>query len=617
MNGLFLKILNMSISASWLILAVLLLRLVPRRAPKWVNVLLWGIAALRLAVPLSVESAFSLLPSAQTVPADIELSRAPLIDSGVEAVNAVVNPVIHASFTPAVGASVNPMQVAVTLCTHIWLGGIIALLVYAAVSYLHLRHSLSTAIPLEGNVYQSENAATPFVLGVFRPRIYLPFGMDGQDMQQVLHHERAHISRRDHWWKPLGFLLLSVHWFNPLVWLGYAFFCRDIELACDEKVIKALGNEQRADYTQALLNCSVSHRSVAPCPLAFGEVGIKERVKTVMNYKKPGFWAVLAALIVCAGMALCFLTNPERDNFTLRITIPAGSQEQIVYSDTEISPTKGHIIVSAGEGLGDTLVQLRPVSAETETAYDQPQYLTPGMPVKMEAEKGAWLQIGVSGWQNDTDEDIDVYLNVKNVQVRIASSVGEELEQYRTEYIGDAATVANVASRLPYPQGWAYSSIMLQTDNEPYELMVYLSGQGSADKEEFESCAIAAFNLIGNMGKISFHGMEGEIAAFMREGYGQNMEFYITIGAENVSRIEYSLPGRSGGMMNADETPFKAGERVLLFDESYGLTELRGLEISAFDEQGRVVWTAAVPDTEDNTGTSYLKQDGWVITNIK
>lgn len=616
MNALFLKILNMSISASWLILAVLVLRLVPRRAPKWVNILLWGLAALRLALPISIESAFSLVPSAQTVPADIEKARTPLIDSGIDAVNAAVNPVISGSLSPAVGASVNPLQVVVTVCAHIWLAGVAVMLIYTAVSYLRLRHRLSTAIPLGGNVYQSENAATPFVLGVFKPKIYLPFGLSEQDMEQVLAHERAHISRRDHWWKPLGFLLLALHWFNPLVWLGYVFFCRDIELACDERVIRALNGEQRADYTQALLTCSVRPRAMAPCPLAFGEVGIKERVKSVMNYKKPGFWVLLAALIVCAGMALCFLTNPRRDSFALRITIPAGSQEKIVYSDTEISPTKGHIIVNAGEGLGDTLVQIKPVYAQTETAYDESQYLTPGMPVRMEAEKGAWLQIGVSV-QNPTDEDIDVYLNVENVQVRIASTLGEAMMQYRTEYIGDAAAVSKIAQSLPYPGGYAYSSIKLQTEHEPYELMVYLTGGGSGDEADFESCAAMAFDCIGNMGKISFHGMEGEIAAFTREGYEQNMEFFITIGAEGVSRIEYSLPGRSGGMMNADETMLKLGERVLLFDKSFGLTDLRGLEIIALDEGGNIVWSAAVPDTKENRGTSYLKQDGWVITNVR
>lgn len=604
MNALFLKILNMSISASWLILAVLVLRLVPRRAPKWINILMWGLAGLRLALPISIESAFSLVPSAQTVPADIEMARTPLIDSGIDAVNAAVNPVISGSLSPAVGASVNPLQVVVTVCAHIWLAGVAVMLIYTAVSYLRLRHRLSTAIPLGGNVYQSENAATPFVLGVFKPKIYLPFGLSEQDMEQVLAHERAHISRRDHWWKPLGFLLLALHWFNPLVWLGYVFFCRDIELACDERVIRALNGEQRADYTQALLTCSVRPRAMAPCPLAFGEVGIKERVKSVMNYKKPGFWVLLAALIVCAGMALCFLTNPERDNYTLRITIPAGSEEEIVYSDTQICPTKGHIIVSAGEGLGDTLVQLRPVYAQTETAYDESQYLTPGMPVRMEAEKGAWVEIGVSV-QNPADEDIDVYLNVENVQVRIPSTV---------EYIGDAPAVSGIAQSLPYPEGWAYSSIKLQTESEPYELMVYLSGSGERD---FEDCAAMAFDRIGNMGKISFHGADGELAAFTSEGYGHSMEFFITIGAEGVSRIEYSLPGRSGGLMNADETPFKAGERVLLFGADFGLTDLRGLEISARDEAGHVIWSAAVPESEENTDTSYLRQDDWVITNIK
>lgn len=316
MNDLFLKIINMSISASWLVLAVLLLRFVLKKAPKWVNVLLWGIVAVRLAFPFSIESALSLIPSAETVPMDIEMAVQPTINSGVPVINSMVNPMLS-SFAPPqdVLTSANPLQIWIPIFSILWIAGIAALLLYTVVSYWRLRRKVSEAVILRDNIFQSENVASPFVLGVFRPKIYLPYNMGGQDLNHVVAHEQAHIRRRDHWWKPLGFLLLTIHWFNPLMWLAYVLLCRDIELACDEKVIKVLGNEQRADYTQALVACSVNRRVIAACPLAFGEVGVKERVKSVMNYKKPAFWIVVLAVIACVVVAVCFLTDPEQDSY--------------------------------------------------------------------------------------------------------------------------------------------------------------------------------------------------------------------------------------------------------------------------------------------------------------
>ena len=310
MNELFLKIINMSISASWFVLAVLILRFVLKKAPKWVNVLLWGIVAVRLAFPFSIESAFSLIPSAETISPSIMMDTVPSIQTGVPAINNVINPVIGSSLAPAPGASANPLQIWIPILSMIWVAGVAILFVYTAVSYWRLRRKVSEAVILRDNIFQSENVASPFVLGIIKPRIYLPFNMNGQDLEHVVAHEQAHIRRKDHWWKPLGFLLLTIHWFNPLMWLAYVLLCRDIELACDEKVIKELDNEQRADYAQALVVCSVNRRMIAACPLAFGEIGVKDRVKSVMNYKKPEFWIIFLAVIACVIVAVCFLTNP-------------------------------------------------------------------------------------------------------------------------------------------------------------------------------------------------------------------------------------------------------------------------------------------------------------------
>ena len=428
MNELFLKIINMSISASWLVLAVLILRFVLKKAPKWINVLLWGIVAIRLICPFSFESPLSLIPSAETIPLNIGMDSTPTINSGISAINNAVNPIISQSNTPMAGASINPLQITIGIYEYIWIFGMIALALYTAISYWRLHRKVDTAVRYKDNIFQSENVSSPFVFGIIKPRIYLPFKMNGQDLEHVVAHEHAHIRRKDHWWKPFGFLLLTIHWFNPLMWMAYVLLCRDIELACDEKVIKELGNEQRGDYTQALVACSVNRRMLAACPLAFGEVSVKERVKSVMNYKKPAFWVIIISVIVCVGIAVCFLTNPKQDSYTLRIVVPAGSQEKFVYTDEEVSTIRNSIKIWSGDGLGDTEVILSPVNKTTETRYTA-TYLTHGMPVEFDAEKNTWFKIGVN-MQNPTNEDIIVYVEVENVEVRIVDEINSVIKWF-------------------------------------------------------------------------------------------------------------------------------------------------------------------------------------------
>ena len=310
MSELFLKIINMSISASWLILAVLILRLVLKKAPKWVNVLLWGIVAVRLICPFSFESALSLIPSAETFPEKVISGPSFDIQTGISPVDNRINDYLGDRYFEGVTVPANNGNNIMTILTIVWIIGILLLVAYTIISYRRLHREIDTAVHYKDNIFQSENVSSPFVLGIINPRIYLPFSMNEQDLEHVVAHEQAHIRRKDHWWKPLGFLLLTIYWFNPLMWLAYVLLCRDIELACDEKVIKELGNEQRADYTQALVVCSVNRRMIAACPLAFGEVGVKDRVKSVMNYKKPAFWIIILAVIACVIVAVCFLTNP-------------------------------------------------------------------------------------------------------------------------------------------------------------------------------------------------------------------------------------------------------------------------------------------------------------------
>ena len=428
MNELFLKIINMSISASWLILAVLILRLVLKKAPKWVNVLLWGIVAVRLICPFSFKSALSLIPSAETFPEKVISGPSFDIQTGISPVDNRINDYLGDRYFEGVTVHANNGNNIMTILTIVWIIGILLLVAYTIISYRRLHREIDTAVRYKDNIFQSENVKSPFVLGIIKPRIYLPFNMNGQDLEHVVAHEQAHIHRKDHWWKPLGFLLLTIHWFNPLMWLAYVLLCRDIELACDEKVIKELGNEQRADYTQALVACSVNRRMIAACPLAFGEVGVKERVKSVMNYKKPAFWVIIIAVIICVGVAVCFLTNPKQDRYTLRIVVPAGSQEEFVYTEEEVSTVRNSIKIWSGDGLGDTEVLLFPVNKTAETGYTA-TYLTHGMSVEFDAEKDTWFKIGVN-MQNPTNEDIIVYVEVENVEVRIVDEINSVIEWF-------------------------------------------------------------------------------------------------------------------------------------------------------------------------------------------
>ena len=324
MTELFESILTMSLSALWLVPLVIALRLALKRCPKWVHVLLWAMVAFRLVCPLSLESRLSLKPDpAAVVEAwaddyvgdthfihDASPDYQTAVDAGREPVSAgedgtyVVTGPDKQSEPDTVENTVLP-KLAI-----LWIAGMAAMLVYTAVSFIHLRKMVSDAVRYQKNIFRSGAVVSPFVLGLLRPRIYLPAAMAEADIPHVIAHENAHIRRKDHWWKPLGFSILTVHWFNPLVWLAYCLLCRDIELACDEKVIRELDSVQKADYSQALLNCSIRHRSIAACPLAFGEVGVKQRVKSILNYKKPAFWVILLALVLCLAVAVFFLTDP-------------------------------------------------------------------------------------------------------------------------------------------------------------------------------------------------------------------------------------------------------------------------------------------------------------------
>jgi beta-lactamase regulating signal transducer with metallopeptidase domain len=424
MGEIFLKLLNLSITASWLILAVLCIRLLFRKIPKWITCLLWGVVAIRLIFPFSIESAFSLQLSAEPIRISTMVEGelipyVPSVNSNIDVVENTVNSLLAEAFAYQETESVAPLQIATEIAGSVWLSGMVVLLIFALVSMIKLRLRVREAVRYKENIYICDAVKSPFILGIIKPRIYLSSALSEEEMDYIIAHERAHLKRKDHLWKPFGYLLLCIYWFNPLCWIAYIMLCKDIELACDEKVIKDMSFGDKKEYSRVLLFCATQRHLVMACPLAFGEVGVKERVKTVLNYKKPTFWITIAAIVVCAIVAICFLTNPAKE-YQIRITIPAGSETGFYYSDEEICPKRNTLTIAKGGHLGDMEVILLPVEVKEENAYDEPIYITAVAPAKMDVEKGAWFKIGVN-MQNPTAEDIDVYVIVRGVEVRIAS----------------------------------------------------------------------------------------------------------------------------------------------------------------------------------------------------
>ena len=310
MEVVFIKIVNMSITASWLILALLIIRLLFRRLPKRIVCFLWALVGIRLICPISFSSVFSLIPSSETVPSNIAYQKAPSIDSGISIVNETVNPIIEENFTPSPTDSANPLQIVIAIAAAVWLIGIIVFLIYALVSYLRLKRTVTASVAVGDHITACDEVSAPFILGVIDPRIYIPSGAREETLCYVIKHEEAHLRRHDNLWKPLGFLILAIHWFNPLCWLSYVLFCRDIEMACDESVIRTMGKEEIAAYSQALLDYSSAGKKAAICPVAFAEVGVKDRIRSVLNYRKPTFWIIIISVMIILCIAVFLMTDP-------------------------------------------------------------------------------------------------------------------------------------------------------------------------------------------------------------------------------------------------------------------------------------------------------------------
>ena len=683
MNELFLKIINMSISASWLILAVLILRLVLKKAPKWVNVLLWGIVAVRLICPFSFESALSLIPSAETFPEKIISGPSFDVQTGITPIDNRINDYLGDRYFEGVTVPANNGNNIMTILTIVWTIGILLLVAYTVISYWRLHREIDTAVRYKDNIFQSENVSSPFVLGIIKPRIYLPFSMNDQDLEHVVAHEQAHICRKDHWWKPLGFLLLTVHWFNPLMWLAYVLLCRDIELACDEKVIKELSNEERADYTQALVACSVNRRMIAACPLAFGEVGVKERVKSVMNYKKPAFWIIVLAVITCVVVAVCFLTNPAGTALT-KWTIDEIDMSAALSDVRSMTVRYNSDSVFCSDGDSNrfiaTMDKIRvgrnSISQNRDSNRDHSFTITINDNLHLHFSfdfSEIWVDNGVKPSfsypitnpetarelmldfsftnRGTTEQWFDYLDNPEEMQWdgRMEANIPEFPDATFRWYPEkmEAVTEDGITPLYTGMPIWNAYFCDLTGDSLPELCSTISWGSGMIDSRviiyDYANGASYELSDRGNFDfTLRFNEADGYLYVtkmkyntdeliesgrlvfkndcLQVEGFSSNTDepakYYLTIGAEGVKSIELSMPNSSGGFENADGSLLKKGERIWL-EHLNGYTDLRGLTITALGENGEIIWTASIPNEDENKGFTHLVNNDLEITDIE
>lgn len=378
MTAIFIKLLNMSVAASYLVVAILLLRLILKKVPKAFVCFLWALVAVRLIFPISFESKFSMVPSAQVIPEDVMVSEVPYINTGMNVVNDYVNPVLseideqtqldvskeknsQQIVTPSMEYEENSNQSNVetkdsskpanilaeilSVASCAWIFGVVVMIIYAVISYFNIYKKINEAVPFDYNIWLCDRVKSPFILGIIKPRIVLPSFMNEKEMEYVLAHEKAHLKRYDHLWKPLGFLLLTIYWFNPIMWVAYIFLCKDIEMACDEKVIKEKDATYKKAYTTTLLEYSISGRMITACPLAFGESGVKSRIKSVLNYKKPAFWVIIVSIIICTGVGVGFLTNPKSEkNTDINVKQDGDNQEENTDNEIDVEVLKKSLL---------------------------------------------------------------------------------------------------------------------------------------------------------------------------------------------------------------------------------------------------------------------------------
>ena len=502
MNDVFLKVLNMSISGIWIILIILVLRKLMVKMPKWIHVLLWCAAGLRLIMPFTLTTEYSLMPSRQEVPVSVVYTDNTVNEPVISDEPAIQTEIKEPSYPASVKEENSPDLT--DAGTVVWIIGMIGLSGYMLLQMIRYRRKLDESVLCEDNVYICDRIDSPFVFGIIRPGIYLPSSLPDENRNHVIAHEKAHIARHDQLLKAIGFLVCMIHWFNPFVWLGFHLFSEDMEAACDEKVIREMDHEGRIAYAKALLCCSMHQKYIPVYHSAFAKNGIKGRIHRILEYRKPAKWLSIAGVILCMFTAGCFMTERKQDQFELNITIPANSPAGVYYADEQIASSSSLFKLTASYDDGDSEFVLTPAELHdnnevyylngtpaffplrTEQGYTvrmlnesgseitvdcEYSYITPGLPVKMETESQSWYRAGIYA-ENNTGEDRIVTVQVSHAKLRITD---------------DATAAVMINGRLYHLKGTAVPPARSAADGKIVSAVSSLSNPSKNDQSNFGS----------------------------------------------------------------------------------------------------------------------------------
>ncbi|WP_300384099.1 M56 family metallopeptidase [Clostridium sp.] len=507
MGELFLSVLNMSLTASYVIIFVIFIRLLLKKFPKVISYAMWGVVAFRLIIPFSFESIFSLMPrntNVVQIPQDIIYQQNPQINSGIKVVDSFFSKSLPEA---TANSSINPIQIYIAIASYIWIIGIIVLLTYSIVSILILKRNLKSAELVEKNIFKLKNLKTPFVLGLIRPKIYLPDGLNIEERRYILLHEQTHIKRKDHIIKVLAFLILSIHWFNPLVWIAFMLMSEDMELSCDEKVLKEINEDIKKPYANSLLSLATGKHILNGSPLAFGEGNIKSRIKNVLNYKKSGLWIIVITVVLALAVSIGLLANPIN---TIKIsdidTVPLGALDEAVYGTLTSENKHMNFNEAKAEEIADYLREIKVNKSEVARTVSSDrdkinqvhfviESISSGKSYKWDIYcnfskdfSKVWLDNGVKpsfSYEVKNPSEVKAFFERQFGSVANVMEVAyfDELWKARTKYVGDNSAVGNLIGLLPIAEDIKYDHFELNTSEQDYDIEIVYSTSSDILKE--------------------------------------------------------------------------------------------------------------------------------------
>lgn len=538
----FISCLNMSITASYAAIGVLLARLLLKKAPKVFSYALWGIVLFRLLCPFSFSSGLSLVgllipshrgvPSNQYIPKDLGITAIPQVDTGLDSINVAVNGSLPAAVPTA---SINPLQVWITLGTVIWLAGAGILLAYALFSYLRLKRRISTATLVRDNIYETDLIRSPFVCGLLKPRIYLPLSLTGQEREYILRHEQVHLQRFDYLIKPLAFFALALHWFNPLMWLCFSLLAKDMEMSCDERVMQDSNGQEAANYSSSLLALAMPRRLPTPCPLAFGESNVKARIKNILNYRQPGFWVILASVITVLLLFIGLISNPTQGlsiyehpgTFLGPDSLKTSAKVYIIdrAKDTEYMLTDAGEIKEITAILEDMRIPRKEISKDRSGKLDNRYSIYYYSSVEDDPADYRCIIHAAPVWIDNNVKPSFRYKLVNEQEIfqrleaflvkkgnRLAEKADYDIEtllENKTPYVGNNSQVVGLINALPLPGSVLRETVQLHTSKMPYGITInYRLTDDSAKtgEEQYLKNSLFLFALIDNVEEITHHG---------------------------------------------------------------------------------------------------------------